>query len=116
MLLITTIYAWSAAIQTAIRLHQIGGGDSGHVGPLLGGLGAGAVGALLTQLGAAQFAPELRQLRGLALTSAVGSAAGLLFYFGDRNIIDARWLFVVWQPAVACCIGLGLGARTSRAA
>jgi hypothetical protein len=63
----------------------------------------------------AQFAPELRRPRRLALTCAVGSAAGLLFYLGDRNIIDARLLFVVWQPAVAFCIGLGLGAETRSA-
>jgi hypothetical protein len=111
VLLVTTMYAWSAAIYTAIRMHKIGGGDAGHIGPLLAGLAAGAVGAGLTQLGAAQFAPELRRLRRLALTCAVGSAAGILFYLGDRNIIDARLLFVVWQPAVAFCIGLGLGAR-----
>jgi hypothetical protein len=116
MLLVTTMYAWSAAIHTAIRLHQIGGGDAGHVGPLLGGLVGGAVGALLTQLGAAQFAAELRRPRRLTLTTAVGAAAGLLFYLGDRNVIDARWLFVVWQPAVAYCIGLGLGLQPSRAA
>ena len=83
VLLATTMYAWSAAIHTAIRLHQIGGGDAGHVGPLLAGLAGGAVGAV----------------------------AGLLFYLGDRNVIDARVLFVVWQPAVAFCIGLGLGAE-----
>ena len=111
VLLATTMYAWSAAIHTAIRLHQIGGGDAGHVGPLLAGLAGGAVGAGLTQLGAAQFAAELRQPRRLAVTCAVGAVAGLLFYLGDRNVIDARVLFVVWQPAVAFCIGLGLGAE-----
>jgi hypothetical protein len=45
VLLVTTMYAWSAAIHMTIRLHQIGGGDAGHVGPLLGGLAGGAVGA-----------------------------------------------------------------------
>jgi hypothetical protein len=111
VLLVTTMYAWSAAIYTAIRLHKIGGGDAGQIGPLLGGLAAGAVGAGLTQLGAAQFAPELRRPRRLALTCTVGAVAGLLFYLGDRNIVDARLLFIVWQPAVAFCMGLGLGAR-----
>ena len=111
VLLVTTMYAWSAAIHTAIRLHQMGGGDASHLGPLLAGLVGGAVGAGLTQLGAAAFATELRRPRHLALTCSVGAAAGLLFYLGDRNIIDARLLFVVWQPAVAFCIGLGLGAQ-----
>jgi hypothetical protein len=50
------------------------------------------------------------------VTCAVGAAAGLLFYLGDRNIIDARVLFIVWQPAVAFCIGLGLGAQAGAAA
>ena len=68
------------------------------------------MGAVLTQLGAAQFTAQLRRPRRLAVTGAVGAAAGLLFCLGDRNIIDARWLFVVWQPAVAYCIGLGFGA------
>ena len=75
---------------------------------LLAGLVGGAVGAGLTQLGAAQFALGLRRPRRFAVTCAVGAAAGLLFYLGDRNIIDARLLFIVWQPAVAFCIGLGL--------
>ena len=110
MLLVSTMYAWSGAIHTAVRLHQIAGGDAGHVGPLLGGLAAGAVGAGLTQLGAAQFVPALRRLGHLVLTSTVGAVAGLLFYLGDRNIIDARLLFIVWQPAVAYCMGLRLGA------
>ena len=113
MLLVTTMYAWSAAIHTAVRLHQLGGGDAGDVGPLLAGLAGGAVGALLTQLGAAQFAPELRRLRHLAATTSVGAASGLLFYLGDRNIIDARVLFIVWQPAVAFCIGCGFGVQTA---
>src|SRR6185503_15432789 len=33
-----TLYAWSAAIQTALFMHRIGGGDSSHAGPLLGGV------------------------------------------------------------------------------
>lgn len=115
VLLVTTMYAWSAAIFTAVRVHQVGGGDAGQVGPLLAGLAAGAVGAGLTQLGASQFAPGLRRPRRLVVTCAVGAAAGLLFYLGDRNIIDARVLFIVWQPAVALCIGLGLGVPASTA-
>jgi hypothetical protein len=111
VLLVTTMYAWSAAIHTAVRLHHVAGGDAGHAGSLLAGLVAGALGAGLTQLGASQFAPGLRRLRRLAATCAVGAAAGLVFYLGNRNIVDARLLFVVWQPAVAFAIGLGLGAQ-----
>ena len=32
----------------------------------------------------------------------------MLFYMGERKIIDERLLYLVWQPAVAFCIGLGL--------
>ena len=35
----------------------------------------------------------------------------MLFYFGERKIIDERLLFFLWQPAVAFAIGLGLPAR-----
>jgi hypothetical protein len=30
---------------------------------------------------------------------------------GQRKWVDDRLLFIVWQPAVAFCIGLGLGRR-----
>ena len=106
-----TLYAWSAAIQTALFMHRIGGGDSSHAGPLLGGVCAGLVGAALTQLSVALFAPELRDLSQATRTALVGALAGILFYFGSRNLIDARILFLVWQPAVAYSIGLGLAAK-----
>jgi hypothetical protein len=106
-----TLYAWSAAIQTALFMHKIGGGDATHAGPLLAGVFAGLVGAALTHLSVALFAPELREITLATRTCLVGSVAGLLFYFGSRNLIDARILFLVWQPAVAYAIGLGLAAK-----
>ena len=106
-----TLYAWSAAIQTALFMHRIGGGDASHAGPLLAGVFAGLVGAALTHLSVALFAPELRDLAQATRTCLVGALAGVLFYFGSRNLIDARILFLVWQPAVAYCIGLGLAAK-----
>jgi hypothetical protein len=106
-----TLYAWSAAIQTALFMHKIGGGDASHAGPLLAGVFAGLVGAGLTHLSVALFAPELRDLTLATRTCLVGALAGVLFYFGSRNLIDARILFLVWQPAVATCIGLGLAAK-----
>jgi hypothetical protein len=105
---IGVLYAWSAAIQTALWMHRIGGGDSSHAGPLLAGLFAGLVGAALTHLSAAVFARDLRDVAHVARTCVAGAIAGLLFYLGSRNIIDSRVLFVVWQPAVAYCVGLGL--------
>jgi hypothetical protein len=112
---IGTLYAWSAAIQTALWLHKIGGGDASHTGPLLAGVFAGLLGAALTYLSVALFAPELRSFRPAVRTSLVGAVAGVLFYFGSRNIIDARVLFLVWQPAVAYSIGLGLAPKPAPA-
>jgi hypothetical protein len=127
IVLVTTMYAWSAAIHTAVRLQDNTGGDAYLVAA---SLCAGAVGAGLTHLGCALVAygshrtwrirdlvtitlavikSVARELRWrLALTCAVGAALGMLFYLGERKIIDERLLYLVWQPAVAFCIGLGL--------
>jgi hypothetical protein len=107
-LVITTMYAWSAAIQVAIRL-QRNAGDNLHL--IAASLGAGAVGAGLTHLGCALFVPGLRSPARVISTCLVGAAAGMLFYLGERKFIDERMLFVVWQPAVAFCIGLGLAGQ-----
>jgi hypothetical protein len=113
MILITTIYAWSAALHTAIRL-QRNTGDDAHL--IAASLGAGAIGAGLTHLGCALFAADLRRPPWrIALTCVVGAIAGLLFYLGERKYVDERLLFFVWQPAVAFCIGLGLPRQTERA-
>jgi hypothetical protein len=104
--LVTTLYAWSFAIHTAIRL-QRNAGDDAHL--IAGSLAAGAVGAGITHLGCAVFAVDLRRPPWrIALTCAVGAAFGMLFYFGERKILDERLLFFLWQPAVAFAIGLGL--------
>ena len=104
--LVTTMYAWSAAIHTAIRLQRNTGDD---VNLVAASLGAGAVGAGLTHLGCSLFAADLRRpWWRLALTCAVGAAFGMFFYLGERKIVDERLLYFVWQPAVAFCIGLGL--------
>jgi hypothetical protein len=110
---VITMYAWSAAIQTAIWMHRIGGGDATHTGPLLAGFFAGLVGAALTHLAAALFARDLRDSSHVLRTCLVGAVVGLLFYLGSRSIIDARILFVAWQPAVAYCIGLGLARKAA---
>ena len=103
---IATMYAWSAALHTAIRL-QRNSGDDAHL--IAASLCAGAVGAGLTHLGCALFAADLRRpWWRLALTCSVGAVAGLLFYLGERKYVDERLLFFAWQPAVAFCIGLGL--------
>jgi hypothetical protein len=103
---VTTMYAWSAAIHTAIRL-QRNTGDDAHL--VAASLGAGVVGAGLTHLGCAMFAADLRRpWWRLTLTCAVGAMFGMFFYLGERKILDERLLFFVWQPAVAFAIGLGL--------
>jgi hypothetical protein len=102
---VITMYAWSAAIQVAIRLQRTADDDP-HL--IAASLAAGAVGAGITHLGCAIFAPELRRPLRIAATCAVGALAGMLFFMGQRKMIDDRLLFLVWQPAVALCIGLGL--------
>ncbi len=108
VLLVTTMYAWSAAIQVAIRL-QRNAGDDPHL--IAASLGAGAVGAGLTHLGCALFAPGLRRPARVAVTCIVGALAGMLFYLGERKYVDGRLLYLLWQPAVAFCIGMGLTGR-----
>lgn len=105
---IATMYAWSAAIHAAIRL-QRNAGDDAHL--IAAGLCAGAIGAGLTHLGCALFAGGLRQPWRIALSCLVGAAAGILFFLGERRLIDERLLYLVWQPVVAFVIGLGLRQR-----
>jgi hypothetical protein len=112
IVLITTMYAWSAAIHSAVRIQRNSGDDAYLVAA---SLCAGAVGAGLAHLGCALFAAELRRPWRIALTCAVGAVAGILFYMGERKIIDERLLYLVWQPAVAFCIGLGLPRRSQDA-
>jgi hypothetical protein len=104
-IVVTTMYAWSAAIRTAILLQSNASGDFYLVA---GSLAAGAVGAGITHLGCAMFAPGLRRPARIVLTCAVGAAAGMLFYLGERSFISPKALYIVWQPAVAFCIGLAM--------
>jgi hypothetical protein len=108
---VVTMYAWSAAIQVAIRLQRTVDDDP-HL--IAASLAAGAVGAGLTHVGGAIFASELRRPARLAVTCVVGALAGLLLYAGQRKWADERLLFIVWQPSVAFCIGLGLGSWRAR--
>jgi hypothetical protein len=102
---VTTLYAWSAAMHTAIRLQRNSGEDA-HL--VAASLCAGAVGAGLTHLGCSLFASDLRRPWRICVTCTVGAAAGMLFYLGERKMVDERLLYVIWQPAVAFCIGLWL--------
>jgi hypothetical protein len=102
---VTTMYAWSAAVHTAIRL-QRNSGDDAHL--VAASLCAGAVGAGLTHLGCSLVASELRWPGRVCVTCTVGAAAGTLFFLGERKMLDERLLYLIWQPAVAFCIGLWL--------
>jgi hypothetical protein len=112
VVLIATIYAWSAAIQVAIRLQRTTGDDLHLIAACLG---AGAVGAGITHLGCALFSRELRRPAWIALTLIVGALAGTLYYASQHKYVGDWLLYIVWQPAVAFTIGLGLGrGQTSR--
>lgn len=108
VVLIATMYAWSAAIQVAIRT-QRHVDDDPHL--IAASLGAGAVGAGITHLGCALFERELRRPARIIVTVVVGALAGMLLYLSQRKFVDDRLLYVVWQPAVAFAIGMGLAAR-----
>jgi hypothetical protein len=108
---LATLYGWSGAVHIAIRL-QRNVGDDAHL--LAAGLAAGAFGAGVVMGALAMFVPGLRTLRRLGVVCAVGAAAGVLFYAGERGFMDRRALFVVWQWTVAATIGLALD-RAARA-
>lgn len=105
VVVVVTLYAWSAAIQVAIRT-QRHVDDDPHL--IAASLGAGAVGAGITHLGCAIFAPNLRRPARMLATVAVGALAGMLLYASQRKFIGESWLYVIWQPAVAGMIGAGL--------
>lgn len=107
VVVIVTVYAWSAAIQVAIRT-QRHADDDPHL--LAASLGAGAVGAGITHVGCAIFAPGLRRPMRLLATVVVGAVAGLLLYASQRKYVSENWLYLIWQPAVAGTIGAGMAA------
>jgi hypothetical protein len=108
---VATMYAWSAAVHAATNIIT---DSSDDVRLIVGSLVAGAVGAALTHAGGALVLGTLRRFSSLAVTTAVGAALGLLYYAGERNWLDGRLLFVLWQPATAYAIGAGLAKRLRR--
>lgn len=105
---LATLYGWSGAVHIAIRL-QRNVGDDAHL--LAACLAAGAFGAAAVHSGFAASVPELRAWRKLGAVCVVGAAAGLVFFAGERGVIDKRALFIVWQTAVAFMIGWWMRSR-----
>jgi len=104
---LATLYAWSAAIHTATSIIT----TEGDLRLIAGCLAAGAVGAAITQIGAGIVLRELWRPWLLARTTLIGALLGLLYYAGERSILDGRLLFLLWQPAIAYAIGTGLAGR-----
>ena len=105
--LVVTLAAWIAAMR---GFYAVTGDATSNI--YLGGLVAGAIGAAGTMLGGAITLPALRRLPEWLLTVGVGAVAGLLVGF-DERILGASFLplFLVWQAAVAACIGYALTRR-----
>ena len=104
--LVTTIYAWSAAVHTAIRLERDyrrrpAPHSRAACAPVPSAPGS-------TQLGCSLFSSELRRPWRIGVTCAMGAVAGPVVLPGERKMLDERLLYLVWQPLVAFCIGLGL--------
>jgi hypothetical protein len=70
---------------------------------------AGAVGACLTHLGVALLDRRLCRLPRVALTTLVGALCGVLFFLGEKKFVYPGALYIIWQPAVAFSICLGMG-------
>ena len=83
--------------------------DDGQSNLHAGGLVAGAIGAAGTMLAGALTVRTLRNLFSWILTILTGAIAGLLVVplaqSSDENFL---LLFIVWQSAVAFCVGYAL--------
>ena len=118
--LVTTLYAWSAAVHTAIRLES-NTGDDPHL--IAASLCAGAVGAGITP-GVFSFSSELRRPWRIAVTCAVGapraccssrasarcSTSGCSTSYGNRwwpsaSASDCRAEANLPEPASSSCGG-----------
>jgi hypothetical protein len=115
---LATMYAWSAATTTATSIITTTTlttilTTEDDLRLAFGSLAAGAVGAAGTHLGGALLLTEMRRLRALALTTALGAVLGLIYYAALREVVGMWLLFLLWQPAVAFSLGRAL-ARAGR--
>lgn len=117
LLLITTMIAWSAAIHAALPIIKVGGNGTEPLRNVLAGLTSGALGAALTYAGVALAVSVLRRSSsGFLLVTGVGAMCGLLHALGEAHVVPMQTLYVVWQPAVAYCIGLAMAGASATAA
>ncbi len=105
--LVIMVAAWIAAVRGFEAVT-----DNAMRDIYLGGLVAGAIGAAGTMLGGAITLRALRRLPDWLLTVGIGAIAGLLVG-PDPQMADTSFLllFLVWQAAVAGCIGYALTRR-----
>lgn len=106
--IVITIIAWAAAVR---GFELVTNKASSHI--YLGALVAGAVGAAGTMMAGAVSLPALRRAPDWLLIIGVGAVAGLLVVpdlegSGDRSFL---LLFMIWQAAIAGCIGFALTRR-----
>jgi len=96
--------AWIAAVHSFYLIT-----DDASANLYLGGFFAGAIGSAGTLLGGAISIRSLRAPRLWILTVFVGAVAGLLVVPEARSAEQSFMiLFIVWQGAVAACVGYGL--------
>ena len=134
LMVVTTMFAWSAALNTAFWVYEIkdvrvlfseaparsSSAEATATITLLTGFLAGIVGAAVTVLSCALVVPSLRRVAPIGLTIVVGGLCGLLLYpfLGGWPIPDGwpildGWddayslivLFPVWQASIAACLG-----------
>jgi hypothetical protein len=103
---VATMYAWSIAVSVAVFSQQF-------LNPETAGPVAGAIGAGMTHLGCGFVSPALRRPRWIVLSCAIGALAGTVYVMAHWKMIDELLLYVLWQPAVAFCLGMGLGRAKS---
>lgn len=106
LLLITTLIAWSMAIHVALWV--LGDGGTQGMRMLLASVAAGGAGAFFTHLGAVVVSTALRRPLGILMTTVVGAVCGALYYLGEQDVVPDGALYVVWQPAVALCLGVAM--------
>ncbi len=128
LMVVTTMFAWSAALNTAFWIYEIkdvrvlfsampalpSSAEATAVTIFLTGFLAGIVGAAVMVFSCALVVPSLRGVVPIGLTILVGGVCGLLLYpfLGGWPLLEG-WddahslivLFPIWQASIAACLG-----------